>query len=35
MESTYKFPFEKLEVWDMSKYLVLKIYEISKYFPED
>ncbi len=29
----YTFPFEKLEVWQMARKLVCKIYEATKQFP--
>jgi four helix bundle protein len=29
----YTYPFEKLEVWELSKKLVVKIYKLSKDFP--
>jgi four helix bundle protein len=31
----YQFPFEKLEIWNLSIDLVLKIYQITKKFPDD
>ena len=31
----YTYPFEKLEVWQLSKKLVVKIYIITKSFPSD
>jgi len=31
----YLFPFEKLEVWQLAKELVLSIYNISKKFPSN
>ncbi len=33
MEKEYLFPFEKLEVWQLAKKLVLAIYDVSKRFP--
>ena len=33
MEKEYLFPFEKLEVWQLAKELVLSIHNISKGFP--
>lgn len=33
MEKKYLFPFEKLEVWQLAKELVMGIYNISKNFP--
>ena len=34
MKKEYQFSFEKLEVWQLAKELVLQIYGISKKFPE-
>lgn len=31
----YIYPFEKLEVWQLSKKLVIKVYTITKTFPID
>ena len=31
----YIYPFEKLEVWQLSKRLVVKIYQITQHFPID
>jgi four helix bundle protein len=33
-DSSYSFPFEKLETWQDSKRLVISIYSITKEFPE-
>lgn len=33
IEKKYLFPFEKLEVWQLAKELVMGIYNISKNFP--
>ena len=33
MLKEYLFPFEKLEVWQLAKKLVLAVYNISKRFP--
>ena len=35
MNREYLFPFEKLEVWQLAKELVLSIYNISKKFPSN
>jgi len=35
MNREYLFPFEKLEVWQLAKELVLSIYDISKKFPSN
>ena len=35
MNREHLFPFEKLEVWQLAKELVLSIYNISKRFPSD
>ena len=35
MNREYLFPFEKLEVWQLTKELVLSIYNISKKFPSN
>ena len=35
MNREHLFPFEKLEVWQLAKELVLSIYNISKKFPSD
>ena len=34
MKKEYQFSFEKLEVWQLAKELVLQIYGISKKFPD-
>ena len=34
-ERMYTYPFEKLEVWQLSKKLVVRIYAITKTFPAD
>lgn len=31
----YSYPFEKLEVWQLSKKMVVRIYSITKAFPPD
>lgn len=31
----YTYPFEKLEVWQLSKKIVVKIYKITEQFPAD
>ena len=35
MNREYLFPFEKLEVWQLAKELILSIYDISKKFPSN
>ena len=35
MKKGYQFSFEKLEVWQLAKELVLQIYGISKKFPDN